>query len=1651
MKNFNKGSIQEQVLSYGNKTANLEVLKKICPENTVPSFYPFSNEFIQNYLNEFSSGPDGWQSILAKFQEAQGDEKSEIRPQAAQALEQLRQCIIETFRNHAVDVPEIKEFLNSMNDKHALLMVRSTGEEDSVDVANPGGNESVAAVKPNINDLSIAMGRVVASYFSEKSLKQRLLSPQNDISKPFMPVLVQQMVGEPLYGFEYPGQVIRSGVMYTGMATTCIQIAPGHGELVVESKAACDTYVVSRANNVYAEISKKPARLVPTEKGLAWRKNPKKLQGASISAKVAKELATLGRKIEKHYGMPMDVEFIYDPAQKQLSIVQARPIPAARLKSIIPSSIPPSKIPTLKDEIKAENIRKISAEVITAAGFAAKIITRPEQVLFCNSIEESLDLYLNQKNSPVLAVVVRDMAATTSHPAAQFNAMAIPVLQVEDLALIESWLAEEKVVMMIDPQRNQILNCSKIIQHPENAQEALQSLGYLEEGLFTQPISPTTEQVIVLNEATLMAQFEKIKLMSYEKAHSYTQLLSSIESIEALEPRQSKAKALDELNRIRYLLYRIAKAEQGKLIFFAQVILLCDEIELCIDRLSQLTEDENFLAAREEHLNLTARLKSFISYSGHESIFSNSVLQIYQDKKATKGLSELPELLAQQKAYLAQFLKLNKIALNEESKKTWTALAIHCATNAESTQKLARILIFYKKHHLESDLIHDYLTEASQNNDSATTILNQLYDNYERVKAEFKRLQLEEKGNLIKAWEQRIHEWSNPKQFDNLWRNYEKDIALLITQLRLDASTNPIAQKTILKMVQDLTEVMDKTIKALKGSPEYCSLEDKILLVKRFAMHLEHYHQLMRKWMLTIPEGQYNEWANVVSDKKDYNRREPMLFQIKAKFDVKKDSKDERQLLPSGELSIASAQVGTTASFYRQFVNNDDISLEDLFSLMHQNILASTSFLSKNEKNIAYLPEVLKNLHKELIKKRPYLRFNPNFYLLGLSHSYPLLSMEYNYPLHNHSAKLKVLYEQKSQKLSFHFYIFGRNLGRRMDEIAIYSNWEARLLKIDIKKEAKYNDYSRELNFIWELPLTLLPDRANDLVNALHDYGQMTFDERVSGAQHNFFERHASTCDSELFLQKLADQSNQTLAFVTQVFKDYKGDLSKLEMISKGFQSNMIDRLILRPKVFFLFIQAGIISYEKIVEEKLEFPKLIKTIKAIKKHGNSCEKLLGDLQGLKKKMLSTYTQIDLLNYIRAQVEDEDLNARFSIKEFISEAERAGILDVSLIKTLIIYCKTCGDLALVFTSIKEKAPKIICSLDVFFEIIEYLDPSLIEMALASAIDNFPTLITPKSFLTHISSAKESKKKLVPIFSLMKSYLKEIFKEPESHGDFKMALNFLSAEELAKVYEEFKDDDFLRPLFLNREVPSKEIETIPVELLSNDAKDKPLASLNNYSKKEEVLPILEEVTQTKPDVDDEVLTKSNLLFASLDELKPNSEGLQIPRKDTLALSNYSEQFKELITNLSTKVIAWEESNANPPTKKAYETASTLTKELKTAGDNFFAASPQEFQKAYSTFGKACTSALKKAKGSGIASFGLSLLSVIKAIVGLVLAIPIGLPALALGYKDWYKDKFFSTKDTSPQGELLTIANQIAKDIDKFKKDLKGATLRMAAIRR
>jgi len=232
--------------NYGNKTANLCILHGLAGKIArfeVPAFFAISSDDIKKHLQNSFDFDKSWNDFTTK----QNPNKKSLTSKAIEHLTNLRSNINKAFEQK---IPtelgkKIFENLSLTAFKDKFLMVRSTGREDSKELANAGGNESISSVPATVEAVWQAMGMVVKSYFSEKSISQRLISGDDITKDPFMPVLVQVMIGET------PTIIPISGVMFSQEAEgntpgiAQIHVAYGHNEGVVNSLVAVDTFYVS--------------------------------------------------------------------------------------------------------------------------------------------------------------------------------------------------------------------------------------------------------------------------------------------------------------------------------------------------------------------------------------------------------------------------------------------------------------------------------------------------------------------------------------------------------------------------------------------------------------------------------------------------------------------------------------------------------------------------------------------------------------------------------------------------------------------------------------------------------------------------------------------------------------------------------------------------------------------------------------------------------------------------------------------------------------------------------------------------------------------------------------------------------------------------------------------------------------------------------------------------------------------------------------------------------------------------------------------------------------------------------------------------------------------------------------------------------------
>ncbi len=394
----------------------------------------------------------------------------------------------------------------------------------------------------------------------------------------------------------------------------------------------------------------------------------------------------------------------------------------------------------------------------------------------------------------------------------------------------------------------------------------------------------------------------------------------------------------------------------------------------------------------------------------------------------------------------------------------------------------------------------------------------------------------------------------------------------LIDQLGIDATQQPLTQKAIIKAVQDLTEIMDRTIKAMKGSPDYEKEKEK--QVQRFAKLLEPYHKLMVKWVIQLPTDRRDDNVGY------YNSKELMLSVIGELFDKLKNESDPRHLNPSGKFSVGSVRIDSATSFVQNFIQFQNFfTLEDLFTLYHQNILTRTVFLSK-QIALEKLPETIRPLVNAITEISAY---NKKTELLNIDHVYPVVKVEFNLPLRTHSAKFLVKYNQETKKTIVEFNAFGENYSNRMDFVCILASLDVNILNLKAKQKPSYDENSLALNFSFELDKDNISFLVPSIKKALQTYAEMTiFEETVSLTLSDTLARRYSNDEIKKSLEGVSlEETEEILKKFPKFFIDLVNSSEKAKALAdrtydlQNPSVLVVEKLITQFGVKFDFVRKG--------------------------------------------------------------------------------------------------------------------------------------------------------------------------------------------------------------------------------------------------------------------------------------------------------------------------------------------------------------------------------------------------------------------------------------------------------------------------------------------
>ncbi len=229
------------------------------------------------------------------------------------------------------ETPALKDWIESVGSD--FIAVRSTGKEDSTTNSNAGGNLSNPFVQKVRDEILINIGEVIASYFDKRSITQRIASEDPSLvedKEPFVPVLLQWAVAEPIEGETPDGQVPISGVMFIKNLVSEISVGLGHNEGVVTSQVRTDSYRFIDEGEIIGVIQNKSTRFrgkrdeegnvvceaVSCKKTLA--------EAPALKPEIAKKLQMIANAIYKLKKMEMDVEFTI--VGDKIYLLQARPL-----------------------------------------------------------------------------------------------------------------------------------------------------------------------------------------------------------------------------------------------------------------------------------------------------------------------------------------------------------------------------------------------------------------------------------------------------------------------------------------------------------------------------------------------------------------------------------------------------------------------------------------------------------------------------------------------------------------------------------------------------------------------------------------------------------------------------------------------------------------------------------------------------------------------------------------------------------------------------------------------------------------------------------------------------------------------------------------------------------------------------------------------------------------------------------------------------------------------------------------------------------------------------------------------------------------------------------------------------------------------------
>lgn len=1113
---------------HGNKTTNLDQLTGLfahIPGVVIPEFVGLAHNEITSHLMRFGIDlAQRWQLICLEM-----GTPPTLNPNVKSALQQLANDIKACLKANPLTFTQLTPLLVG---KRRNLIARSTSKEDTEALANAGGNESVANVKQSLEAISEAIGIVLASYLSEKSLMQRQLANDDITALPFIPVLLQEMI---------TAQEVKSGVIYINNNGVFIQAAHGHGELVVNSKGPVDSYWYTPNHIMVATIVEKPIRIVPSieqDNTLTIVNNSAQLANSpSLPPAIVERLAMCAKVIHDHYKKPMDIEYVYSPEDDTIYLVQARPVVNVQ-HSQTPSALHPELVDlAIKKKVWLTGQSVILPGNSLPLAHARKISQANEVLIIKKMNDEELKKAIELATTNQLkVVVVEHLLPATSHEAATLNGAGLPIIILEKTTELKQILAKAtpEQPVYFDRQRSAFLATSSLTGITLSSEQWIQT------GLFASSLSagstplPTGFIATVAIERTKQPKQKPLATLIQQSRNpdpsiaepALNELLNHLMAI--MDSDQSKPltthnarvachttltnlsasndetahQAIGQLLRYSLKLNKTLNTSQSNLIFQNIVLLAAEYIET--------REQTNTSVRHELLLDLAKKIEGLLFNEAKPNEFNYSMHSLLTEKRRFNFLftqakdhfgQRYQQLEATQKAVLVALLHFNAYLLTEQGKTEWDIFCFNLLSKQPhlATDFLNLLNTLNKEGLLETAIYLVIVPDFKNSQSDFPAIIEQLH-----AFITFKQTLFAQYNEPLSQWENSMPQWGDPdlshEEFTRRCQQLKQDGISLLNQ------SNPTNNQYVISQLKlKFIDLVDNSIKALKANTQLPIAEKLTRFIDMIAVY-KHFSDLLVA--LDIDDDKFRQFRRTYTVQ---TAGEPltvndMLAEIDKKFNALFNQKTgEEQLLSSGEFSVYAALINTPSSFSRSFIL-PKMHWENFYSFCHQQCLAciqseTSPKLLKKE----YLPFNIQLIINSFANIN-YLNIDNVYskpFLLKNDFKFPELSYRYNLPLRNHSATFEIKIDVVTKIVAIKLVMIGINIDERMTQIAgliqldcMASN--TTLSELTVKKDSENTIVTAVISF----SLDQLTEQLAKSPNYLTEYFVKYFDISFLGHIH---------------------------------------------------------------------------------------------------------------------------------------------------------------------------------------------------------------------------------------------------------------------------------------------------------------------------------------------------------------------------------------------------------------------------------------------------------------------------------------------------------------------------------------------------------------------